>query len=155
MTTPPAAIPPTHANPNTGATPAAVNLTHGYVDAPKTPAALDLALGDRPETRCGGCNRHLPAIEPGQQRFELEDADTGRPLCDVCANRRHHPLRLAVALLNAMVEAYAAGDKKSATEAVEAITNGFSMLQAEAPRVAYRRPVRQQPRRAARRGRRR
>lgn len=136
-------------------TPTAVNLSMRQVDAPKAPAGLDLCLGDRDATRCGGCNRHLPAIEPGTQRFELEDADTGDVYCDVCANRRHHPLRLAVALLNAMVEAYAAGDRKSATEAVEAITNGFQMLQDEAPRVAYRRPIRQQPSRATRRGRRR
>ena len=57
--------------------------------------------------------------------------------------------------MNAVIKLNPGVAPESATEAVEAITNGFSMLQAEAPRVAYRRPVRQQPRRAARRGRRR
>lgn len=135
--------------------PASRSLNTGELNATPPAVALDLCLGDRPEARCGGCNRHLPAIEPGRQRFELEDANTGDVYCDVCANRRHHPLRLAVALLNAMVEAYAAGDKKAANEAVEAITNGFQMLQDEAPTMPYRRPVRHQPVRPNRRGRRR
>lgn len=138
----------------TTTTPASVHGTHGQLNTP-APVALDLCLGDRPATRCGGCNRHLDAIEPGTQRFELEDANTGDVYCDVCSNRRHHPLRLAVALLNSVVEAYNAGERQQAADAIGAVINGAEMLREAAPRTPYVRPVRQQPRRAPRRGRRR
>jgi hypothetical protein len=112
--------------------------------APASRRPLDLCLGERDAARCGGCARELAPIAD-RQKFELVDADTDEPLCDVCASRQNRPLRLAVALLNAMIEAYAAGDKKAASEAVEAVANGFSMLQAEAPRVVWRPQVRHQP----------
>jgi hypothetical protein len=121
---------------------------------PPVPAlALDIAFGERDAARCAVCNRHLPAVE--HPKFELENAETGQPLCDVCANRNHHGLRLATALLNAVVEAYAAGDKKAADEAIRGLESGIGMLRDAAPAVPYQRPVRQQPtRRQSRRERR-
>jgi len=120
---------------------------------PARPLALDLVLGERGPTRCATCTRHLPALE--HPTFELEDARTGQPLCDVCANRQHRPLRLVTAMLNAVTEAYAAGDKKAADEAIRGIGSGIELLQETATPVPYRRPVRHQPNRSTRRGRRR
>lgn len=119
------------------------------------PAAvsLDLVLGERDATRCSVCSRPMPALE--HPKFELEDAETGLPLCDVDANRQHKPLRLAMALLNAIVEAHATGDKQAADEGVRGIESGFSLLAETAPKVPYRRPQRAQPVRHQRRGRRR
>jgi hypothetical protein len=105
--------------------------------------ALDLVYGERDATRCSVCNRLMPALE--HPKFELEDADTGLPLCDVDASRQNKPVRLAMALLNAIVEAYAAGDKKRADEGVHAIESGFSLLAEAAPKVPYQRAVRHQP----------
>lgn len=119
-----------------------------------TPAlALDLVYGERDAQPCGVCSRQLPAIE--KPRFELEDADTGRVLCEVCANRTHHGLRLAAALMNAIADAYHAGDKRAAEETLAAVVSGIELLEETAPKQPYRRPVRHQPVRQTRRGRRR
>lgn len=117
------------------------------------PPALDLTLGERDATTCATCNRHLPPLP--QPRFELETADTAQPLCDVCANRQHHGLRLAVALLNAILDAHTTGNKQQAQETLRAVVSGIEMLEETAAPVPYRRPVRRQPTRSTRRGRRR
>lgn len=117
------------------------------------PVSLDLTLGERDATTCATCSRHLPPLP--QPRFELETADTAQPLCDLCANRQHHGLRLAVALLNAILDAHTAGNKQQAQETLRAVVSGVEMLEETATPVPYRRPVRRQPNRSTRRGRRR
>lgn len=120
--------------------------------ATAAPVSLDLVLGERGATRCGLCDKHLPATAT---RFELEDTRTGQPLCDLCANRQHHGLRLAVALLNAVLDAHAAGNRQQAEETLRGIVNGVEMIEETATPVPYRRPARHQPVRSRRRDRRR
>lgn len=123
-----------------------LNATPG-VAAVTTPAAvsLDLALGERDATRCSVCSRPMPALE--HPKFELEDADTGLPLCDVDANRQHKGLRLAMALMNAVLDAYRTGDKQAAEDTIRGVVSGIELLEETAPTVRYQRPARHQPRR--------
>lgn len=114
---------------------------------------LDLALGTRDATDCGTCGKTLPALAAA--RFELENADTSQPLCMVCADKTHRGLRLACLLLNTCLDLEDAGDKQAAREALQAVVNGMEMILEDAPRPRYTRPIRRQPNRNTRRGRRR
>jgi hypothetical protein len=148
--TAPAAVRRTQGTPYT--TPGSVNVTHGSVDAPPPRLALDLVLGDRPEAvTCSNCSRHVAGLE--QPRFELETPD-GDVLCLICADKSHHGVRLAVAVLNAALDARQAGDHKAALETIAAVVNGLELLDEQTPRPAYQRPARRQPVRHNRRGRR-
>lgn len=130
-------------------------LTPGGVATAPTetagPLALDITYGTRPATRCTLCARPMTAAD--RPIFELETAD-GEPLCLVCSGKQHHGLRLVCAVMNHVVEAHGVGDKQSAAETVQGIVSALELLEEDAPKVPYRRPVRRQPNRAARRRRR-
>ena len=112
------------------------------------PVALDLVLGERAATTCAQCARPMPAL--GRPAFELETAGGG-VLCAVCSNRTHHGLRLAVATLNAALDARHAGDHQAALDTIAAIASGLELLDEATPRPARQRPVRRQPVRQSRR----
>jgi hypothetical protein len=120
---------------------------------PPTDTALDLVLGERAPTTCHTCGKTLPALTAA--RFELEHADTGRPLCTICADKIHRGLRVAVLLLNQCLELQAAGQTQQAREALQAVVGGMEMILEDAPKPRYTRPIRHQPTRRTRHARRR
>lgn len=132
----------------TTTTTAGVQGTHGQVNA--TPSvALDIVLGERDyPVDCAQCGRHLPALD--RPAFEAETPD-GDVVCVICLDKQNRGIRLAVLLLDHALKARQTGDHQAALETIAAVVNGLELLDEQTPRPAYRRPVRQQPNRAARR----
>lgn len=117
--------------------------------APPATPPLDLTLGQRGPATCHTCGKTLPALTVA--RFELEHADTGRPLCPICADKTHRGLRVAVLLLNQCLELQADGHTQQAREALQAVVGGMEMILEDAPKPRYTRPIRHQPVRHTRR----
>lgn len=136
----------------TATSPAAVTLTHGSADA--VPPGLDIVYGPRDaDMRCSSCGRLIPATD-GKPVFDLATAEGG-DLCLVCADKQHHGLRLVCAVMGYVVEAYGNGNRIAAEETIRGFQSAIELLDEAAPKVPYRRPVRQQPVRHGRRGKRR
>lgn len=100
-------------------------------DTTTTPPALalDLTYGDRGPETCGICGTGMPAVD--KPIFELETADTAKPLCRACAHRTHAPLAAAIVFLTALTRAYENGDTAKVGEGVRAILDGMDMWHAE------------------------
>jgi hypothetical protein len=85
---------------------------------------LDIVYGDRPATRCNGCDRPLPALPVARLELELPD---GTVLCASCGEKAHRGLRLVLAVFNHVLEAEAAGDTKGATETLQGIVSALEL----------------------------